>query len=891
MKLSLHLFTFTLVLFLSNQILHAQSLVAVKAAPVFEATADLAKMLEALTTVEPVPFDSLPKNKRGQVYSVGYRSLKNPTWPPMPGNFYGLDVWPLGDGYFVLDDRGLDYAELTATPQLGARQASAAFSLPGSGGTPYNSYTATAYSTNDLWLEIISVDLTSQLADLLVHNTREDTFYQLSSKTNLLQPAWELRGVQSGLSGTNTTPIDSEAIGNNATLFFRAQQADWVLSVNTGSDAVEPQTTMPGTDGNFNVSASPAAGNTNNTVTFYYRMTGVASNGVDYTLLTGVAMATNGYSTEISIHPNGDSLVEGIEPVTLTLVPTNGYLLTAGGEVATINLYDSSTKVSVVTTQPDAVEPDGPPGAPAVRGQFSFSRDDHRGIYTNSLTVAYVISGTAGNGVDYSNLVGTITFAPDETQTNLDITPLKDNLNEGLESVNITLYPTNLYEVSGSQSNATVFIGDSSTTISLTGDQTAAEPESNTNMISGQNEFFTISRSDTRGILTNLLVRYTISGTASNGVDYALLADTVVFPPGVTSANINIQPLFDYLPFEGTENVVLTVQNLGTNGYVIDGAPSATNFITDAQVLFETVTNTGVPVGMDYYAPSNYLIVSSQAGGGLLRVYTNVVMSNSVAVATNLIVTNWSGISGLTEEVKLATVKTTANGFTNGEVFFGNNLVAKVGRLSADGTVSNLSFATLTNDTWIRGGLYIDQSGSFGGDLIAVTGNSFFVGGGVWRIKSSGVTTKLATITNTHLEGVITLTNDPARWGPWAGKIITGAESSTPPMIVSISTNGVVTTNQLGIGPEDFDLIPANQDLYLAVATSPNRIDKISRRYFEPYVGDLLITQSGDGFTSPNKMLFIVHWDNGVTNFIIRSILTSRILEHVTFAAINLPAK
>jgi hypothetical protein len=134
------------------------------------------------------------------------------------------------------------------------------------------------------------------------------------------------------------------------------------------------------------------------------------------------------------------------------------------------------------------------------------------------------------------------------------------------------------------------------------------------------------------------------------------------------------------------------------------------------------------------------------------------------------------------------------------------------------------------------------------GGLDCSDGGGAAEGGGVWRIKSDGNTSKITNIVNSrpHLEGVITLTNDVQKWGPWAGKIITGTESEILPKIYAIATNGAVTSFSLGIGPEDFDLIPTNQDLYCADENS-YQILKVSRSYFSSYVGDLLITQSGDG--------------------------------------------
>jgi hypothetical protein len=180
-------------------------------------------------------------------------------------------------------------------------------------------------------------------------------------------------------------------------------------------------------------------------------------------------------------------------------------------------------------------------------------------------------------------------------------------------------------------------------------------------------------------------------------------------------------------------------------------------------------------------------------------------------INTNGVVTNWSTIRGLNEEKKLCVVQQTTNGFTQGEMFFGMPLNGVIGKISADGTQTNLNWAVLTTNnlaanSLIRGSLYIDQTGIFDRDLIAVTGGEADEGGEVWRITSPGNATLLAAITNDyqpHLEGVITLPNTPSNWGPWAGKTVAGAESKTPPLIHTIGTNGKVASFALGIEPEE----------------------------------------------------------------------------------------
>jgi len=312
-----------------------------------------------------------------------------------------------------------------------------------------------------------------------------------------------------------------------------------------------------------------------------------------------------------------------------------------------------------------------------------------------------------------------------------------------------------------------------------------------------------------------------------------------------------------------------------------------------------TSTNLNLAIGMDYDPATTNVIVSVYNG---FPVNTPSPFSAAfVRLGTNnageLTLTNWSNISlsQVSDEIKLAVVKQTVGGFTNGDMFYGTGQDGIVGWLSADGARSNLTWSVLStngdNQTHLRGGLCVDQTGVWSNQLIIVTGDGSF-GGGVWRINSLGEGLQVANITNTHLEGVTILPNDPARWGSQAGKIITGAESATPPSIFTIGTNGIVTTFVLGIQPEDFDIIPAGQDLYGA-DESQQRILKVSRNLLTNYVGDLLITQSGDGFPNGPGVLFIVGWNESAQNFFIKSRFStpnqSR-FEHVTFAPVSLPS-
>jgi len=85
----------------------------------------------------------------------------------------------------------------------------------------------------------------------------------------------------------------------------------------------------------------------------------------------------------------------------------------------------------------------------------------------------------------------------------------------------------------------------------------------------------------------NDTIRYTISGTATNGVDYTTIPDSVIIPAGMDSAFIVIHPFMDNIP-EGTETVILNIHMITCGG---DTTYHDTIFILDNFTLFAHVGN------------------------------------------------------------------------------------------------------------------------------------------------------------------------------------------------------------------------------------------------------------------------------------------------------------
>src|SRR5205814_1468473 len=99
---------------------------------------------------------------------------------------------------------------------------------------------------------------------------------------------------------------------------------------------------------------------------------------------------------------------------------------------------------------------------------------------------------------------------------------------------------------------------------------------------------------------TPLTVYYSVSGSATIGVDYTSLSGTVTFGGGEFSTNISIFPIADnQIEFE--ESVTLTL--VRTNGYFVDPAyESATVWIEDNVTnVFEVVMTNLWAIGIDYH--------------------------------------------------------------------------------------------------------------------------------------------------------------------------------------------------------------------------------------------------------------------------------------------------
>ncbi len=286
-----------------------------------------------------------------------------------------------------------------------------------------------------------------------------------------------------------------------------------------------------------------------------------------------------------------------------------------------------------------------------------------------------------------------------------------------------------------------------------------------------------------------------------------------------------------------------------------------------AIALTPIATGFNNPIGIDHHKPTNKLVLSVN--------YPSGTPINFELVAADGTRSPFSTVSGLTDEIKIATARDTLGGFVPGELFTGTGISGEIARISPDGSVVQSPWVTLPDeDGLMRGGLHVDRTGVFGGDLIVATTT-----GGIWRVTSSGTATLVVDL-NTCLEGVTTVPDDPAKYGAWAGTILVGSGLGTatncPCGLYAIDPQGNATLfDSLGVCPEDIDIIPTNETFY-GVAHTDQAIYAALPTEFTSMVGDVLITQEEPGY------LWHVRWDG--SQFQVDLIAQVTHWEHVTFS-------
>ena len=328
------------------------------------------------------------------------------------------------------------------------------------------------------------------------------------------------------------------------------------------------------------------------------------------TLIIGDASAGEGEGVAFTLtlsHASSDAVT--VQYTTADGTATAGTDYTAAsGETLTIGAGDTSTTLTIATTQDTMDEPDetftvtlsnpssnaelGTPttatgtivdddGIPTLSIANASAEEGEDVVFTVSLshpaadavTLQYsTADGTATAGTDYTGVTNQVlTITSGATSATLTIATTEDAVDEPDETFTVTLSNPSSNAELGSAKTATGTIEDDDATPTLS--------IANANAVEGESVVFTVSLShESSGEVT---VQYTTADdTATAGTDYTAMTNQVLtITSGATSATLTIATIQDTVD-EPDETFTVTLSNPSTNAE-LGSAKTATGTIED----------------------------------------------------------------------------------------------------------------------------------------------------------------------------------------------------------------------------------------------------------------------------------------------------------------------
>lgn len=319
--------------------------------------------------------------------------------------------------------------------------------------------------------------------------------------------------------------------------------------------ASDPNAAEAGLDsGVFSISRT---GGTATALTVRYTMGGSATNGTDYALLDGsVTIPAGSTAASLTVTPVDDGLVEGNETVIVTIAASAAYLVGSPSS-ATVTIIDNDTPsmgATIAANPTSAVQ--GASITAVWSGIDNPAARDWIGLFSvgggSTAFWTWIYVGCSQTPAS-PRAAGSCSFT------------IPANLANGVYE--LRLFRNDSFTLLAR--SAPISVGNSGLpVVNIIAVNAAVEPN-----VNGQ---FIVSRS---GNTTNsLTVGYSVGGTASNGVDYLLLAGAVEIPADAPSVALPVM-IFDDTIFEGDETVVVTLT--ANAAYAVGTPGSATVIITD----------------------------------------------------------------------------------------------------------------------------------------------------------------------------------------------------------------------------------------------------------------------------------------------------------------------
>ena len=365
-------------------------------------------------------------------------------------------------------------------------------------------------------------------------------------------------------------------------------------------------------DGSTHYFTVTRKGDTNNDLVIQLFLSGSATDGSDFTLtpdwttnVVTIPAGTN--SLTFAFQAINNSRLTGPLTATMTVVddinPTSpGYALAPPAEATITILGNNSANppTVAVTTPTPVISENG-----IDLGQFVFTRS---GSLQGDLLVYYTVAGTAKPNSDYSALPGVALIPSGQNSVTVSFQAHSDTTVGDDKTVTATIQANDTY-TTGSPATATVTLLEADfTSVTIYPSANATKPS--------RPGTFTVQRD---GDLTdNLIVYYTVGGTAVPNSDYVPLPNSLTIPAGSASADIVVSPLHNNLN-EGDVSVIVTL----TNQYNYDvGTPgNATVWIHDDTLPTVSITAPVNMISEQGDTAGQFMISRGSVTAGNLTVY------------------------------------------------------------------------------------------------------------------------------------------------------------------------------------------------------------------------------------------------------------------------------
>jgi hypothetical protein len=342
-------------------------------------------------------------------------------------------------------------------------------------------------------------------------------------------------------------------------------------------------------------------------------------------LSTAGGVAPHTYLLETGTFPAGISVSSaGVVSGTTAAAP--------GNYPVTLRVTDASSGPgSYFELEPFTLTVSPPPSVSIAVAPGSVSEDGATNLtftVTRSLnlssptTVNITTGGTATSGVDYTGGVATVVIPAGATTATITIDPTVDGTVEANETVILTVAAGTGYTVGAPASATGTILNDDVPSATITVAPASVSEDGAPNLV----YTVTLNQANPSAATT---VNYTISGTATNGTDYATITSPLVIAAGSTTGTITVNPTAD-ATIEADETVILTL-NAGA-GYTVGVPNSATGTILNDDLPNLTIND--VTANEGNAGTTNFTFtVSLSAPAGPGGVSFDIATANGTATA------------------------------------------------------------------------------------------------------------------------------------------------------------------------------------------------------------------------------------------------------------------